>query len=80
MKNEFFMLTDTIPDDPNEFVRTSRKNLGLSQSGLARAIGCTTNSISQYEQGRRRPQNSICKHITLLLEIQGSRLGTKYGI
>jgi len=47
---------------------------------LAKALGCTTNSISQYEQNRRKPQSSVVKHVTLLLEIQGSRLGKKYGI
>lgn len=73
MKNDW-------PDDLNSFVKESRESLGLSQSGLARALGCTPNCISQYEQRRRKPQNSVIKHITLLLEIQGSRLGFKYGI
>lgn len=80
MKNELTPMTFDWPNDFNSFVKESRTSLGLSQSGLARALGCTTNSISQYEQGRRKPQNSVIKHITLLLEIQGSRLGLKYGI
>ena len=80
MKNEFNVMSNEMPTDFNAFIRESRQSLGLSQSGLAKALGCTTNSISQYEQNRRKPQSSVIKHVTLLLEIQGPRLGKKYGI
>ena len=62
------------------WVRKVRMELKLTQKALANILGNAKITVSQWEQFRRVPGEQIIKHMILLLEIKGSRLGKKYGI
>ena len=44
-----------------------RKAKGLSQSGLARAIGVTRATVNKYESGRASPREATWKKIATVL-------------
>ena len=77
---KILLMNNPEPEERKEFVLLSRERVKMSQSLFAKTIGCTPCAVAQWEQGRRIPSNQCIKHLILLLEIQGSRLGTKYGI
>jgi len=36
-------------------IKELRQNLGLTQKEMAKALGCSINSVEHYEQGFRKP-------------------------
>ncbi|WP_313188828.1 helix-turn-helix transcriptional regulator [Pantoea sp.] len=42
-------------------IRTFRKHLGLTQSDLAKFMGCTAGAICHYETGRRGMDIELCR-------------------
>jgi len=62
------------------WIRMARKELNLTQKSCAKLLGVAKITVSQWEQFRRCPGEQTIKHMVLLLEIKGSRLGKKYGI
>jgi DNA-binding XRE family transcriptional regulator len=48
-------------------IRSRRKSLGLTQSGLAEKIGRTTESISNIERGTSLPTLDICLRLVAAL-------------
>lgn len=49
-------------------LKAIRKQKGFSQSELAKLIGVSQNTISQWENGDRSPSISMLKHLTVILE------------
>lgn len=50
-------------------LKECRKKRGLSQAELATCVGLKQTTISQYENGSRRPKLSIAKKIATVLKI-----------
>ena len=50
-----------------EALRAVRKAKGLSQSGLARAIGVTRATVNKYESGHASPREATWKKIAAVL-------------
>jgi len=44
-------------------LQKAREETGLSQEGLAKLIGCTQSSLSNYELGKRRLYLADLKHV-----------------
>lgn len=53
----------------NEKLKLLRKEMGVSQKVVAKAIGITLSAYSNYEQGLREPSNEIlvklCKYFNV---------------
>jgi transcriptional regulator with XRE-family HTH domain len=45
--------------DPAHLLRTARRHLGLSQRGLADALGVPSGSLASWESGRRQPAAAV---------------------
>lgn len=52
----------------SEWLRTARAELGLSQAGLAEALGITQASVSQMESGVRPVTRRTRGQVTMLLD------------
>ena len=50
------------PDVP-VLVKSLRTRLGLTQEQFAKEVGVTFSTINQWENGRRRPQPFLLKHL-----------------
>ncbi len=55
--------------DVGRRIRIQRKNKGLSQSGLADALGITFQQVQKYEKGTNRVGASRISHIAQILEV-----------
>jgi transcriptional regulator with XRE-family HTH domain len=49
---------DAVPDGPGMYIRTVRKDKGLSRRAVARAAGFSRRELNAFEQGRREPSLS----------------------
>ena len=50
-------------DDISALVKRLRKRLGLTQEQFAHKLGVTFSTVNQWENGRRRPQPFLRKHL-----------------
>jgi len=50
-----------------EFIKKARKELGLSQVELAKKLGFSQNTISDWEKGKYEPKIIVIQAITLML-------------
>jgi DNA-binding transcriptional regulator YiaG len=48
-------------------IRRARRTLGLTQVGMASALGVSTMSVESWEQGRRTPPPEVAEKILHLL-------------
>lgn len=48
-------------------IRALRQRLGLTQAGLAARLGCTTQAVAFWEQGRRTPTGLYAREVRRLL-------------
>src|SRR5437868_4503204 len=51
------------------WVKQRRKDLDLTQQGLARFVGCSESAILKFESGKRRPSKQIAERLATYLEI-----------
>lgn len=51
-----------------------RKELGLTQSDLAIALGCTKGNISHYENGRRKADLNMCRNLVAFFNKNGASI------
>jgi len=51
-----------------EFIKESRKTLGLSQAGLAERLGLSVDTIRSYEQGTRPVSKIATKFVEKILQ------------
>jgi DNA-binding transcriptional regulator YiaG len=54
-------------------VRSLRRQLGLSQQGLADELGTRQQTISEWETGQYRPRGASARLLTLVAERAGFR-------
>jgi transcriptional regulator with XRE-family HTH domain len=52
--------------DPTR-LRALRRSLGISQADIAREVGCTPMTISNYERGVRRPRPDLAQRYLAVL-------------
>lgn len=45
--------------DPNELIRTTRKNLGMDRSNFAQAMGVRANTVYYWETDQRKPPGPV---------------------
>lgn len=57
-----------------EALRRFRKVLGLTQAGLAKAVGVTPNAIALAERGERGISEPLARLVKLLAKIQTGEL------
>lgn len=50
-------------------IEVERKKRNLTQDELAKVLGVKHNTISQYENGIRKPKGKIAKKLAVILEI-----------
>ena len=55
-------------------IRSRRKELGLSQSSLARLIGLAESNLSQLELGKRDPWPKVRKDLSRVLGMSEAEL------
>lgn len=53
-----------------------RKQLGLSQAEMAKAMGVHVMTLSKWERGERKPDNAALKLMSLLVWLQDHRAET----
>ena len=58
----------------NEKLKELRKEKGVSQKEVAKAIGITLSAYSNYEQGTREPSYEILKNLCLYYEVSADFL------
>jgi DNA-binding transcriptional regulator YiaG len=56
-----------MPELTPETIRALRQRLGLTQAGLAERLGCTTQAVAFWEQGRRSPTGLYAREVRRLL-------------
>lgn len=61
---------DDVNDTTAELVRGARKVLGVSQVELARLLRVSSKAVQSYEQGWRRPSQSVIMHLLTLLAMK----------
>lgn len=52
-----------------QWLKTARKNAGLSQAQTAKAIGIAQGTYSEYERGLKEPSLSIIQRIATLFDV-----------
>lgn len=52
-----------------EMIRTRREARGMTQDDLANAIGVTASAIGMFENGKRRPKDSVAEAIADVFNI-----------
>lgn len=60
-------------------LRTAREESGLSQRGVARALGRTPSAVWQWEEGRAAPQPATLAKLERLLELEPNSLARLLG-
>lgn len=63
----FGISTDFLGADIVSF----RRRLGFSQDALARELGCSVATVSQWEQNRHRPSESAIQKMRMLAQMRG---------
>ena len=74
-------MTDTRPTTPHALdvaighrIRERRRRLGISQAGLAEAVGVTFQQIQKYERGANRVSASMLTRIARTLNVPVSEM------
>lgn len=60
-------MADLTPD----IIRALRHRLGVTQAGLAARLGCTSQAVAFWEQGRRSPTGLYARAVRQLLAETG---------
>lgn|GEM_PF-6838746 len=65
-------------------IKALRRQLGLTQKGMAEALGCKVSSIEHYEQGVRNPSEVFAERLDALQEkakkmAKGTKVDKKKG-
>lgn len=58
----------------NEKLKELRKEKGVSQKEVAKAIGITLSAYSNYEQGTREPSYTILKNLCIYYNVSADFL------
>lgn len=53
------------------YISRYRKKLGLTQTDLAKELGCTKGNISHYENGRRKADLEVCGQLVSFFNNNG---------
>ncbi|HHR6128557.1 TPA: helix-turn-helix transcriptional regulator [Providencia alcalifaciens] len=53
------------------YISRYRKKLGLTQTDLAKELGCTKGNISHYENGRRKADLEVCRQLVSFFNNKG---------
>ncbi|CAK6616192.1 helix-turn-helix transcriptional regulator [Providencia stuartii] len=53
------------------YISRYRKKLGLTQTDLAKELGCTKGNISHYENGRRKADLEVCRKLVRFFNNNG---------
>jgi transcriptional regulator with XRE-family HTH domain len=56
----------------HDLLRSTREKSGLTQAGLAEAIGVSEHTIFSYEKGRRRPSRTVLLRLARALHLDGA--------
>lgn len=64
------LITKTEAMAPGEMIREKRKELGMTQSDLAKIIGTDPATISRWETGNREPTIAAYEKIMKVLGIE----------
>jgi putative transcriptional regulator len=65
-------LTTTTPLNAQQLLQL-RRQLGMTQLGLARVLGVSESAVSLWEAGKRRPRGPAHRLLTLLAELATQR-------
>lgn len=68
------VMTNTRGDGFADIISSCRVRAGMTQSGLAKALGVTVSAVGNWEAGLRRPDISIVPELCRVLGIQVSAL------
>lgn len=63
----------------NDRIKKIRKHLDLTQTEFAKRIGTTQNTLTGYENGRRKPSNSVINNICKEFNVNETWLRTGEG-
>ena len=63
-----------LPPDVGHVIRGWRHRLGLTQEGLAQALGPTFSTVSRWENGHKRPSTLAWKGLMQIAAERGSPL------
>ncbi|HBC2003299.1 TPA: helix-turn-helix transcriptional regulator [Citrobacter freundii] len=55
-------------------LRTTREAAKVSQTALAKKVGCTQGAIGHYESGRRQPDLKTCRKLVEALNEFGAKV------
>jgi putative transcriptional regulator len=55
-------------------MKAVREKAGVTQAGLAEAVGLTQGAIAHYENERRKPGLDECRRIVAALNLSGARV------
>lgn len=58
-----------LPASFGLWLKERRKQLGLTQAGLAGCVGCTTVTIRKIEAGERRPSRQVAGLLATCLHV-----------
>jgi len=56
----------TLTPDVSNDIAKLRRSLGLNQTDFATALGISLSTVSQWEQGRRRPDGASAKLLSII--------------
>ena len=63
-----------------EAIRTRRKEMGLSQEGLAEAVDCHRNFVGRIERGEQNPTVDMLVRFAKALRCKVADLATEAGV
>jgi transcriptional regulator with XRE-family HTH domain len=69
----------TPPPDAAQVLRAWRRRVGLTQEGLARALGVTFSTVSRWENGHVHPSKLAWRELEKLATVRGCPLGGEDG-
>ena len=58
----------------------AREILNLSPTQMAKALGISYDTYKDWQSGRRKPPAVAIRCVQLLLAIQGTHIGKKFGL
>jgi len=64
---------------PSE-LESAMKQLGLGPVAMAKSLGCSYNTFKQWKGGQRTMTPVAVRAVELLLAIQGTDVGRKFGV